>query len=101
MPQIHIDQLRLVVSALHEIKHGTKLDDNGDLTNDKIVMAMNSKISPTLHKKSILTHSKLKQEVDRGDCLAAKKVQLDSMEELNMYDTPAYAPKGAKILQPV
>eukprot|EP00957_Ditylum_brightwellii_P175135 13334245-Ditylum_brightwellii.AAC.1 len=83
MPQMHIDQLRSVVSALHEIKYGTKLDKNDDLTDDEIVMAINSKISPTLHKKSMLTCSKLKQEVDWGEWLAAEKVQLNSMEDLN------------------
>eukprot|EP00957_Ditylum_brightwellii_P026294 1988784-Ditylum_brightwellii.AAC.1 len=94
------DQLRLAVSALYEIKDGTKLDNNDDLTNDEIVIAVavKSNITNTLHKKSILTCSKLKQEVDWGEWLAAEKVQLDNMEELNMYDTPTYAPKGAKIL---
>eukprot|EP00957_Ditylum_brightwellii_P003173 241711-Ditylum_brightwellii.AAC.1 len=103
MPQIHIDQLRLVVSALHEIKHGTNLDDNDDFINDEIVMAIavDSNITNILHKKPILTCSKLKQEVDLGEWLAAEKVQLDSTEELNMYDAPTYAPKGTKMLQPV
>eukprot|EP00957_Ditylum_brightwellii_P020438 1540842-Ditylum_brightwellii.AAC.1 len=61
-------------------------------------MAVNSTISPTLNKKSILTHSKLKQEADCGEWLASEKIQLDSMENLNMYDTLTYAPKGMKIL---
>eukprot|EP00957_Ditylum_brightwellii_P202832 15331988-Ditylum_brightwellii.AAC.1 len=65
------------------MKYGTKLDEDDDLTNDDIVMAVNSKFSPTLPKKSILTHSKLKQEVDWGKWLAAEKIQLNSMEELN------------------
>eukprot|EP00957_Ditylum_brightwellii_P183968 14013450-Ditylum_brightwellii.AAC.2 len=60
MPQIHIDQLRSVVSALHKIKYGTKLDEDDNLINAEIVMAVNSTIPPTLNKKSILTCSKLK-----------------------------------------
>eukprot|EP00957_Ditylum_brightwellii_P151073 11504037-Ditylum_brightwellii.AAC.1 len=64
-------------------------------------IAVDSNITNTIHKKSILTHSKLKREVDWGEWLAAEKVQLDSMEELNMYDAPTYAPKGTKILQPI
>eukprot|EP00957_Ditylum_brightwellii_P170355 12966996-Ditylum_brightwellii.AAC.1 len=63
-----------------------------------MAITVDSNITTTIHKKSVLTCSKLKQEVDWGEWLAAEKVQLDSMEELNMYDVPIYAPKGAKIL---
>eukprot|EP00957_Ditylum_brightwellii_P171812 13079439-Ditylum_brightwellii.AAC.1 len=103
MPQIHVDQLRSVVSAIYEIKHGATLDDDDDLTNDEIVMsiAVDSNITNTIHKKSILTCSKLKQEVDWGEWLTAEKVQLDSMEDLNMYDVTTYGTKGIKILQPM
>eukprot|EP00957_Ditylum_brightwellii_P157327 11974410-Ditylum_brightwellii.AAC.1 len=66
-----------------------------------MAMPVDSNITNTIHKNSMRTHSKLKQEVDWGEWLAAEKIQLNSMEELNMYDVPTYAPKGAKILQPV
>eukprot|EP00957_Ditylum_brightwellii_P028455 2148554-Ditylum_brightwellii.AAC.1 len=47
------------------------------------------------------TQSKLKNEVDRGEWVAAEKAHLDSMEELHVYRKPIYAPKGANMLQPV
>eukprot|EP00957_Ditylum_brightwellii_P086905 6614351-Ditylum_brightwellii.AAC.1 len=62
------------------------------------MIAVNSTTPPTLSKKSILTCSKLIQEGDWGEWLAAEKVQLDSMEYLNMYDTPTYAIEGLMIL---
>eukprot|EP00957_Ditylum_brightwellii_P207384 15352759-Ditylum_brightwellii.AAC.1 len=71
------------------------------LTNDEILMAIfvDFNMTNTIHKKSFLTCSKLKQEVDWGEWLATEKVQLDSMKELNMYDAPLYSSKGAKILR--
>eukprot|EP00957_Ditylum_brightwellii_P114847 8757324-Ditylum_brightwellii.AAC.1 len=84
MPQINIDQFKSVVSAFLEIKYGTKLDEEDDLTGDEIVMVVNSILSPILNNKSTLSHSKLKQEVDWGELLAVEMVQLNSMEDLNM-----------------
>eukprot|EP00957_Ditylum_brightwellii_P104185 7935432-Ditylum_brightwellii.AAC.1 len=40
MLQIYIDKLRSVVSAINEIKHASTLDDDDDLTNDEILMAI-------------------------------------------------------------
>eukprot|EP00957_Ditylum_brightwellii_P189566 14430029-Ditylum_brightwellii.AAC.1 len=62
MPQININQLRSVVSAIHEIKHSTTLDDDDDLTDDEILMVITvgSNITNNIHKKSVLTRSKLK-----------------------------------------
>eukprot|EP00957_Ditylum_brightwellii_P001286 100864-Ditylum_brightwellii.AAC.1 len=68
---------------------------------DNTVMVVNTVMIPTICKKSTLTYKKLKNEVDWSEWLAAKKVQLDSMEDLNMYGEPTYIPKGAKILSPV
>eukprot|EP00957_Ditylum_brightwellii_P012214 922734-Ditylum_brightwellii.AAC.1 len=61
-------------------------------------MAVNSATAPALNKKSILTQTTLNREVDWGKWLAAKKVQLDSMDNLNVYGDPNYAPKGKPIL---
>eukprot|EP00957_Ditylum_brightwellii_P208421 15357356-Ditylum_brightwellii.AAC.1 len=68
------------------------------MSNNEIVMVLNSSITAAIGQKSILAQSKPKKEVDWGEWLAEEKVQLDSMEDLEMYGKPTYAPKGAKIL---
>eukprot|EP00957_Ditylum_brightwellii_P053453 4051289-Ditylum_brightwellii.AAC.1 len=64
MPQIQVDQLRSIVSTLHELKHDIPLSDEDDLTDDEIVMAINSSKASTIGQKAILACSKLKKEVD-------------------------------------
>eukprot|EP00957_Ditylum_brightwellii_P076941 5848062-Ditylum_brightwellii.AAC.1 len=77
------------------------LSDDNDLTDDEIVMTINFSKASTIWQKTILTLAKLKKEVDCREWLAAKKTQLDSMEDLGMYGEPTYAPKCTKILYSV
>ena len=49
MPQIQIDQLRSIISTLREVKHETPLlNDNNDLTDDEIAIAMNAYMTATI-----------------------------------------------------
>eukprot|EP00957_Ditylum_brightwellii_P054283 4112197-Ditylum_brightwellii.AAC.1 len=77
------------------------LSDEDDLTDDEIGMAINSSKTTTIGQKAILTQSKLKKEANLGEWLTAEKTHLDSMEDLQMYGEPTYAPKGAKVLHSV